>query len=89
MFNPSYTFRPNLNPVAYHVFLIDESGMLCRTCAEQSSAQFFECEFPLYEDDIETARNYEPILCERCNKELAPPLEHAIDSHILPIEQSA
>lgn len=65
-FNPAYIFRDS-PPVAYQYWPSDEeSQFFCDACADGPS----ECEFPLYSDDLEAARNLEPLLCERCERVL-------------------
>lgn len=71
MHHPTYTFREGEDPAAYQTFNEDASGVIHEACARTPQ----EREFPLYPDDIEELRSLEPTLCERCEGEIAPPLE--------------
>lgn len=70
---PRYVFRADEEPVAYNFCPSgdEEGAILCAECAATPRDR----EFPLYADDLQTMRNLEPTLCERCQKLLAEEME--------------
>lgn len=68
---PNYVFREGQEPTAYQIFCGEDSEIIHEQCAKAPQDR----EFPLYSDDIEAARNLEPIQCFMCDKEIAAGIE--------------
>lgn len=66
---PNYVFRDDEEPAAYQIFRGEDSEIIHEQCAKTPRDR----EFPLYPDDIEAARNLEPIICDVCEGLIADP----------------
>lgn len=77
MYSPNYTFRDGIEPTAYQVWPAEQSEIIHEACAKTPQDR----EFPLYADDIEMARCLEPIICDRCEHEIAGALEPCSHCH--------
>jgi hypothetical protein len=64
---PDYVFREDVEPVAYQIFVGEDSEIIHEACAKAPEDR----EFPLYADDIEAYRNSESIQCFMCYKQIA------------------
>lgn len=71
MYSPNYTFREGVEPTAYQIWPSEQSEIIHEACAETPQDR----EFPLYADDVEMARCLEPLICDRCEREIAGALE--------------
>lgn len=69
--SPNYVFHDGVDPVAYHLLSKEPSEIIHEGCARTAQDR----EFPLYPEDIEAARNLEPIICDVCEKQIAAPKE--------------
>jgi hypothetical protein len=65
--SPNYMYREDEEPIAYQIFCGEESEIIHERCAKAPEDR----EFPLYTDDIEAARNLEPIQCFMCGERIA------------------
>lgn len=68
---PDYVIRDGLKPTAYQIFCGEDSEVIHERCAKVPKDR----EFPLYADDIEAARNLEPIRCFMCDGEIVAALQ--------------
>jgi hypothetical protein len=71
VYTPSYNFREGVEPTAYQVWPSEQSELIHEACAATPQDR----EFPLYADDVEMARCLEPIICDRCETQIAEALE--------------
>lgn len=68
---PNYVFREGQEPTAYQIFCGEDSEIIHEPCAKSPQDR----EFPLYADDIEAARNLEPIRCFMCDGQIAAAID--------------
>lgn len=72
MHSPNYTFREGVEPIAYQIWPdLEASEVVHEVCAKD----IWEREFPLYADDLELMRCLEPIICYRCERQIAKAAE--------------
>lgn len=77
MYSPNYTFRGSIEPVAYQIWPTEQSEIIHEACAKD----VWDREFPLYPDDVEMMRCLEPIICDRCEGQIAAVAEKCDHCH--------